>query len=73
MNAITTTNHLMGEVSGLIVMLDSFGGALLRSGDSLLCGRSDDVERNVIGVAADDVGVSRRAFSVSATAMTCVA
>jgi hypothetical protein len=33
MNAITTTNHLMGEATAVLVLLDGFGGRLLESTD----------------------------------------
>ncbi|WP_437188309.1 Tad domain-containing protein [Planctomicrobium sp. SH668] len=34
MNAITTTNHLLGEATAMMTIIDAFGGKLLETGDT---------------------------------------
>ncbi len=41
LNAITTTNHLMGELTAITVVLDSFGGTMLGSGNQYVSDESN--------------------------------
>ena len=45
LNAITTTNHLMGELTAMTVVLDSFGGPML--GDSSAREHRSDTSRKI--------------------------
>ena len=47
MNAITTTNHLMGEATALVVILDSFGGAMSYKGGSVSTKENDAFNRQI--------------------------
>lgn len=47
MNAITATNHLMGELTALIVVHEAFGGPTLENGGDPSTSESDDMDRTI--------------------------
>ncbi len=40
MNAVTTTNHLIGEATAVLAICDGFGGPMLYTGDKVFCPES---------------------------------